>query len=323
MRLGVLTNPVALHNRRFPFTHLRILDGLASEADAVVTADQTEIPAAVHHLLNERGTSVLAINGGDGTIHAVLNAITAACGKEALAGRVRLPMLLLLNGGTYNMAARAMQTGGDPVSTVHRFLARYRERPLSSVVARRVGLLEVRGEGRAPMLGMFFGSQVVCSALELCDRMGSGYVGLAKLLGRGVVSYATGGAFLRENLWRLTPEDPTVRVDGRTMKQVSAVVAATVDMKLAKGMVWALTTAGSPRGFHVKVIHAKAPTDIVRLLPSLLWEVRHPMIRAFPEATSVRVSGSFTLDGELYDHRGALDITLSPYRFDVVAGGEL
>ena len=318
VRVGVLTNPVAEHNHRFPFTHWRMLEHLGSEADAVVTADKTEIASAVRHLLLERGVTVLALNGGDGTIHGAVN--TAA---SILPPGARMPPLLLLNGGTYNMASRAMGTKGDPVGTLRRFQARWRDRAVSDLAVRTVPLLEVRRPGRQPMVGMFFGSETVANALALCDEMGAGYLGLARLLAKGAASYVLGTSFFREHSWRLRPTCGHVCVDGTAWGEVSAVVAATVDMKLARGMVWALSTSGTQSGFHAKLIRGKGPGDMIHLLPHMLWEVPHHMILSFPEAARVETSGRFTLDGELYDHKGPLVVGLSRLRVDLVAGEAL
>jgi diacylglycerol kinase family enzyme len=322
-RLGVLTNPAALHNHRFPFTHPKVALQLSSTADAVVTADASQVDDAVRHLLLERGVNVLAINGGDGTIHGAVNRMASLLGPEVRAGRVRLPILLLLNGGTYNMASRAMGTKADPLTTVQRFLARWGQRPVSEVPTRDVGLLEVRRRGQDPMLGMFFGSEVVANALALCDRMGSGYLGLGRLLANGTAGFVLRTGWWREESRRLRPTEPTAQVDGTTVTEVSAVVAATLDMMLARGMVWALTTSGTGEGFHAKIIRAKAPGEVVRLLPNLLWELSHPMIHAYPDARRLCLAGSFTLDGELYDHAGPLEVVPGPFRLQIVPGDEL
>jgi hypothetical protein len=112
-------------------------------------------------------------------------------------------------------------------------------------------------------------------------------------------------------------------VDGSRLADVNAVVAATLDMKLARGMVWALTTSATSRGFHAKIIRGKSPGEMVRLLPHLLWELSHPMILSLPEARRIEVDGDFTLDGELYDHRGRVTVGLSPFHLSLVSGEDL
>ena len=323
VRLGLLTNPVALHNHRFPATHQQALKQLRSTADAAATVCLSDVDPAIRHLLLEQEVNVLAINGGDGTIHGAVNAVIRVLGPRVAAGTASFPALLLLNGGTYNMASRAFGTKADPVGTIERFQQRFRDRPFAEVPTRTLPLLQVEREGREPMAGTVFGSQVVAQALELCDRLGSGYLGLARLLAQGTMSALFKTDFFRDNAWRLRASNPVSELDGVAYEGVSAIVAATIDMKLARGTIWALTTSGRTRGFHAKLILAKRPTEIVRLLPNLLWELPHPMVLSFPEATSAATTGSFTLDGELHDHSGPLRIRLCPFRFEVVPGDEL
>lgn len=52
VRLGVLTNPAAQHNERFPYTHRNLERHLGSIGDAVVTASAAETVDAVRHPQN-------------------------------------------------------------------------------------------------------------------------------------------------------------------------------------------------------------------------------------------------------------------------------
>ncbi len=323
VRLGVLTNPTAQHNHRFPFTHRSLVRRLGNAADAVRTADRSEIEGAIRSLLVEREVNVLAINGGDGTIHGAINAMARLFGAEWSQGLRTPPVLLLLNGGTYNIASRALGTKGDPVRTVSRFLSRHRGAALRDVATREVGVLEVRPRGREPMLGMVFGSEVVANALDLCDRMGSGYLGLARLLVRSVVGTVLRTRFYRAHAGLLEPSDPWMEVDGRGLGDGIGAVASTVDLMLARGLVWSLTVAPGTVGFHAKVVRGKSPGEVVRLLPHLLWEVPHPMIEVFPDASRLVASGRFTVDGELYDHTGRVEVRSSGLRFRIVSGDDL
>jgi len=320
VRLGVLTNPTAQHNHRFPVTHRRLARRLRCPADAIQTADRSEIEQAVRVLLSERRVNLFAINGGDGTIHGAINAMVRLYADDWAAGCRVPPVLLLLNGGTYNMASRAMGTKGDPERTVARFLERYGQTALNKVPVREIGLLEVHPEGRAPMLGMVFGSEVVANALDLCDRLGSGYIGLARLLTQGVAGFVLQTEFYRTHAALLRPRDSNVSLDGHGLNDVVGAVASTIDLMLARGLVWSLTIAPGTAGFHAKLVRAKTPGEVVRLLPHLLWELPHPMIATHPDARRLVTWGRFTVDGELYDHDGRVEVRVSPYRFRVVSG---
>jgi len=323
IRLGVLTNPTAQHNDRFPFTHHALGAELASELDAVRTATKDELDEAVRYLVVERGVNVLAINGGDGTIHGAINALVKLLGPDVDAGRARLPRLALLNGGTYNMASRAMGTKASPVTTVRRFLARWSDAAPSALSTRPMGLLQVDRPGRDPMLGMVFGSQVIMNVLGLCDDLGSGYLGLASLLTRGAFGTLLRTRFFRDNRWRLRPDDGTAWLDGTRYEDVTAIAASTVDLKLVRGVVWALAVPAGSKGFAVRALRTRTPGEMVRALPQLLWDLPHPLILSIPEAAEVVTSGDFTLDGELYASEGRIALSMSRYAFDVVVGEDL
>lgn len=323
VRLGVLTNPTAQHNDRFPFTHHALGAELASELDAVRTATKAEIDDAVRFLVVDRGVNVLAINGGDGTIHGTINALVRLMGPDVDAGRARLPRLLLLNGGTYNMASRAMGTKNDPVTAVHKFLALFSEEPPSAIATQPVGLLEIARPGRDPMLGMVFGSQVIMNVLGLCDDLGSGYLGLASLLGRGAIGTLFRTRFYQENRWRLRPDDGIAWLDGERFENVTAIAASTIDLKLVRGVVWALAVPAGSKGFAVRALRTRTPGEMVRLLPHLLWDLPHPLIKSIPEASGIVTSGDFTVDGELYASEGRIEVSMSRFAFDVVLGEDL
>lgn len=321
VRLGVLTNPAAQHNERFPYTHRNLERHLGSIGDAVVTASAAETVDAVRHLLVDRGINVLGINGGDGTIHSTLAALIDLLKSDP---SIPKPTLLLLNGGTYNIASRAMRTNHNPVDTLRRFAGRWADAPLVSVSTKEIALLQViplSGGGTLP--GMVFGSQVIANVLDLCDNIGGGYVGFAEFLLKGTTGYAFKTAFFNSNKWRLQHTAQRIEVDGVSEHGTVGVVASTIDVKLARGLVWALSATDPDDGFHSKTIRAKNPSDVVRLIPYLLWELPHPMVAARPRTHKITTSGNFTLDGELYPDMGPIEISMSDWRFDVVAGEDI
>ncbi|HOU53857.1 MAG TPA: diacylglycerol kinase family protein [Myxococcota bacterium] len=325
VRLGVLTNPAAQHNHRFPFTHGVLERELASELDGVMTVTRDQVDEAVGTLLG-RGINVLAINGGDGTIHGVINALVRQIGAEVSRGLRPFPRLLFLNGGTYNMASRAMGTKGSPVRTVRRFLARHPRSLLAQVPTRPLRLLEIREEGRPePLLGMVFGSEVVRNALALCEELGSGYGGLLRLLGEGSLGALLGNGFFQAHQWRLRPSNPAdpVVLDGEEVAGVTAVVASTIDLKLVRGAIWSLAVPPGTEGFAARLIRSRNARELVRLLPHLLWQWPHPLIRDVSEGRRISLRGDYTLDGELYRCQGRLSVSLSPHRLEVVAGEAL
>jgi len=319
VRVGVLTNPSALHNDRFPYAHRNLLVHLQSGADAVVTADCSQVDDAVRHLLDQRRINVLAINGGDGTIHATLNSLVRQYGDSVSAGLRAWPTLLFLNGGTYNMASRALGTKGYPARTLQRFARQFGAGTVADLRTRPLSLLEVRAEGQAPEVAMVFGSSVVMRALELCDNMGAGYQGLMRLFFEGALGVAFRTRFLTDHAWRLQPPLRPIEVDGEALPDALGAVASTIDLKLVHGLVWSFRAGACGCGFPARVVRQGTPADLVRVLPHLLWQLRHPSVLDYTSLRSLRTEGPFTVDGELHPHEGPLEVRLSAHRFDVVS----
>lgn len=102
LHIGIVCNP---HARRAS----RLLERLGSvaqlgggvETTLRVTADEAELPAAVAELA-QRGTDVLAVCGGDGTMLATVSAAIETYAVKELP----LPPLLILPGGTMNTVAK-------------------------------------------------------------------------------------------------------------------------------------------------------------------------------------------------------------------------
>ena len=110
LTLGLISNPLAKTNWR-SVAHERLKSLMSDSTLAVSTASVERVPAAVRELLFEHGCNVLAVNGGDGTIHALVQAtIQVLSEADDGDGDLPLPTFLLLNGGGMNMLARTFDT---------------------------------------------------------------------------------------------------------------------------------------------------------------------------------------------------------------------
>lgn len=302
VHLGLLTNPRSRQNTLFP-VHSRLARLGVLPDDSLQTVHPSEIQGALNHLLFRRNINVLAINGGDGTIHTVVNVLWDFLDEvEKSSGVVcPAPLLLLLNGGTMNMASRAMNTKGNAVRTVRWFLQEYAGQSLGGVPVRNASLMEIRRDGdRKRTVGLIFGSELTYNALWMYSLFGQGYLGLTRLCLEAAV-----GAHLNTSLWQkyghlLTPPQSPLEIDGVTYPNYSAVLASTVDLTLAMGLIQTLLVAEGSPGFFAKIVLETDPKRLIALIPSLMSEARHPRILDIPAASLLRVRGAFTLDGELY-----------------------
>jgi len=300
--LGVLTNPGARQNRLRPI-HPRLLRLVQDPHNVIQTVDSLSLRSALSYLLFKRRINVLAVNGGDGTIHTVVNAlwelldeVSAQTGLDCPA-----PRILMLNGGTMNMASRAMNTRGGAVRTVQWFIDRYSQMTLQQIQVRRVNLLEANDtESRTRRLGFIFGTELVRNALWMYSQLGEGYPGLSRLL-----FYASVGYVFNTPLWKhygplLTAPRSAAVIDDVAYAPYGAALATSIDMTLLKGWVQTAHVPEGASGFHVKLILATDPGDLFALVPTLMSQRRSKRVLEAAEVSTFRVKGAYTIDGELF-----------------------
>ena len=330
VRVGLLLNARARRLRRG--RDREALAELLPEAHAVVeTPDLASVRRALATLLCVRGANVLAVAGGDGTVHHAVNALLELSREAELLTGVRppLPRLLILNGGTLNIVGRTIAIHGPPRTTLHRFLRYFDAIPLSRLPARRLPLLEVRwGETAAfaPRFGFVFGSEAAFHAIELYGRFGAGYVGLSRFLYEFARGALAGSELWRAESWKLGPFHTPLRIDGQRFLPYSGVVASTVDLTLVIAAIRTIRRPLLEPGFAARVVHETDPARLVRLLPALMTERSAPGIADFPRAHRMDLFGPYTLDGECFSEpafgseRLPLTVTLSEERLHAVPG---
>lgn len=303
--LGLISNPLAKTNWR-SVAHERLKSLMSDSTVALSTPSVERVPTAVRELLFDRGCNVLAVNGGDGTIHALVQAtIQVLSEADDGGGELPLPTFLLLNGGGMNMLARTFDTRGHPVKTVKRFLNRFEGRPLGSLTVRHVPLIEVHEPEGVVRYGFIFGSELVLNALTMYERFGQGYRGLAKLFG----SIGAGVVFETE-LWKqfghlLYPPETSIEVDGVERSPYACAVVSTVPLTLLLGLVRALTRRARPRRLEGLIICETDPIKLVSMIPALLLAQPHAQVLPLEDASEVTLCGPYTLDGERFIHLDA------------------
>ncbi|GMV39960.1 MAG: hypothetical protein AMXMBFR64_16760 [Myxococcales bacterium] len=311
VRLGVLSNPAARQNRVLPI-HQHLTRAMADPGAVIETRRPGDLRRALIHLLFRRRANVIAANGGDGTLHTVVNALWDLLDEVEARFGVAMPSphVLFLNGGTMNMVSRAMNTRENAVRTVRWFLREYGGRPLGALRTRRQRVLcaerpDRPGRSVAPrQVGFIFGSQLVYNALWLYEYLGTGYGALLRFLGHAMV-----GVRWPTPLWRRyghmidMPKGAAI-IDGVEHAPYAALVASTIDMTLLKGVVSALHVAEGSPGFHAKLILETDRERLIGMIPELMRERRHPRVLDVEGAQEVTVRGDYTLDGELYAAHG-------------------
>ncbi len=331
VRVGLLLNPRAGRSKSARQRHrLQSLLGIDDAWDE--TWDLASVRRALSRLLCRRGANVLAIAGGDGTVHHTVNALVDLTREAELATgtEVPLPRLLILNGGTLNIVGRTCAIHGPPHEILEKFLRYFSGAPLSRVPARRLPLLNVAWQGPQgpvlPRLGFVFGSEVAYHAIALYERFGAGYHGLARFLFELSRGATVGSELWRREGWKVGPYESQLQVDDQTWPRYTGVAAATVDLTLAIGAARAIRRSLYQPGFSVRVIEAVQPAAVVRLIPAMMSDRPVAGMRDLPSCKLLNLQGPYTLDGELFDEppnaeqRLPLQVTLSEVRLHAVPG---
>lgn len=280
-------------------------------AEAVTPA---EVSAALAEL-SSRNIELLVVNGGDGTVQAVL---TSLFGRPISS---RPPLLALLRAGTTSMLARDVGVRGEPLAglTKIRAWSHDTERDTSQIHERPV--LRVSQEtDTEPVCGMFFGSGAIPLGIDICHgsmnpkkRRGELMPGL--ILTRLLLAVLTGND-------RLVPAtDMGTALDETPMQRNSnlfTMVSTLERLFLGLHPFWGREAAP----LHFTALNTKPPY-LLRNIPFLLRG--RPTATASPEngyfshnasRITLDFKGTFTLDGELFEARSPLTIEpAGPARF--------
>ena len=134
MQVGVITNPNSKKNYRRPGRRRSLEQAVGRHGVVCETRSLEDLPRVVHDLLDE-GCEYWVCDGGDGTLHWVLNSLYDAVKARTPAGQpVELPVVVPTNGGTVDFVARKAGLKGDADSIVRRLVGRLeRDTPISTI----------------------------------------------------------------------------------------------------------------------------------------------------------------------------------------------
>jgi hypothetical protein len=162
-RIGILTNPGSGGNRQngSRFTAVRAKHLPAAHHHNARTEEE------IHKALGDfqrAGVDLVVINGGDGTVQAVLSYLYAPSLPPSWQ-----PTLALLRAGTASMLARDVGLAGSQVTALERLAQACRSNQQGRARILDRHLLRVERTPEKPVqCGMFFGCGAVCRGIDLC-----------------------------------------------------------------------------------------------------------------------------------------------------------
>jgi diacylglycerol kinase (ATP) len=267
-------------------------------------------PKTLEELANDAASlranppSVIAVHGGDGTLHRAVAALGHAFGDEPI------PPIAILGGGTMNVVSASLGIRQKAAPFLTAIVEAVRaDRHLETVRRRclRIG----------DTLGFIFGNGLMTNFLA--EYYGTGEYGPARatwLLFRAFGSALINGPFIHKIFKRF---EGTVEVDGQTLERTVFIgVGAATVREVGLGFKLNHRADDDVERFGVLTIHGRP----IGLAPDF-WGVYtgrgiSPKRSFSAVASTVRIvpkSGSmaYTIDGDIYNGEGPLAISVGPH----------
>ncbi len=308
--MGVLNNVLSGRNRKRGLEPvLRVL-----KEHPQVLHREVQTPADITSALDDfahHEVNVVAINGGDGTVQAVLTALFNRPSFETL------PLLAILAGGTTNMSAGDVSHPGNPARVLARLLTwAWDGAPASAIVKRPVMRVEFTTD-KPPQYGLFFSAAGIFQATQMRRNTRDkarlpgmrGGLGTAMMVGRLMAGIALGRRVLESSRIEVQLDSQSIHA-----QDCLALFVTTLErMALGIRPYWG---EGPGRLRYTAV--AYSPRHLIRAMPALLRGKPNARLRTefgytSHNAREVRLGldSGFTLDGEIFVPEVGVPVVIS------------
>lgn len=154
-KIAILFNSFARRRRNKPITREMSEQILHSDVAVYATQTMEELRDAVTEILRD-GVEILAISGGDGTIHLLLTELIHQAGDFG-----SFPDFLILRGGTMNMVAASLGTRRAPLMELRALgiAMKLESKQGMSIPVKMVRPIRIDGQSR-PLYGFVFAAGV-------------------------------------------------------------------------------------------------------------------------------------------------------------------
>ena len=297
--VGLLSNPYSGGNRK----------GLASVRAVLSTYPQVfhreaHQPIDVASALNDFArmeVNLVIINGGDGTIQAVLTTLY----REKIFEN--LPILAVLKAGTSSMIAGDVGLKGPQTQALRKLLAWVHDRAAEARVSQRQILRVQVAFDKEPIYGMFFGTAGIYQGVQFCNNRLNrrGFRG-KWAPGLTIAMFLLAVAFRRGNYVVPVPISVSLDQNPPDRQHWFLMMISTLE-RLFFGMrpYWGIE-AGPLR---YTAVHAK-PLYLLRALPALMGgrksrygTRKNGYFSHNVQQVQLNLNSGFTLDGELFEAR--------------------
>lgn len=308
-RIALLSNPRSTGNlAQLP----RIREYCADHPDVFhyEVEHASQIGEAMRTIAQVR-PSVLAINGGDGTVQAALTELYNGGHFDG-----EKPPVAVLPSGKTNLIALDLGARGDPVDALEKLIDLARGDLQSATVARELIALE-QGDDKRPVIGMFLGGAGLADVMLYCrDKIYP--LGLPNGIAHALAGIALiTRMLLGINASFLPPRPPLLKVSTKEHSQLqgrfSLLGVTTLEKLLLSGEL-----GGKAHGALKLVAIEEKPSSVARaLFASIVGKLGRTSVRGvhFEEADEITIEGESSkliLDGETFSADSDNPIRLRP-----------
>jgi len=294
-RVGVIINPLSGGNLNGLDDIRRIIDDHPQVVHCDVQTPQ-DVLAALRDFARQQ-VELLAVNGGDGTVQAVLTALFHHQPFEIN------PLLAVLQSGTTSMTARDVGFSGSRVRSLRKLFNWVATGTGDSRVIDRP-VLQVQAPGHQTRYGMFFGASAIYQGIQYFHR---------KLNSKGLKGEVGPGLAILRFLWSairrdsnfISPVPVSVAMDNHPPQHFdSLVVLVSTLERLFLGLYPYWGKESGPLHYAAVRMH---PRHLLRALPSILrgrcgthGTPENGFYSHNAHEIKLNLVGGFTLDGQLY-----------------------
>jgi len=293
--IGVLINPLSGGNLNGLGSIRRVIDDSPRVIHRDVQTPQEVLDALLD--FSRRNVDLLAVNGGDGTVQAVLTNLYLHQPFRVM------PLLAVLQSGTTSMTARDVGFSGSRVRSLQKLFKWAVTGDGEPTIVQRP-VLQVQAPGHQTYYGMFFGASAIYQGIEYFHRK-INTKSLRGELGPGITILRFLWSALRQRSGFIPPIPVSVTVDEKPPQNFdSFVVLVSTLERLFLGIhpYWGIESGP----LHYTAVRAY-PRHLLMALPALLRGRRshvgtneNGFYSHNAHEIKLFLDGGFTLDGQLY-----------------------
>ena len=300
--IGVIYNPLAGKNRKHRSNRQKLDDIINGFGLIRETRREQDLTRAIDEF-RKSGIDLIAVSGGDGTIHRVLTNVIGQYKDTPL------PRFMALRSGTMNTFTNSVKFKGNAYDLLKKTIDHHKKGiPLREI---HQHLMRVNNA-----YGFMTGTGVVCNFLDTYYRSGTpGPVHAGKMVARTIMS-ALFHTRYAEKLF--SPTGFKLIIDGRELKETSFMFTLGCTIR-ELGLGFTPTPKAYEKPGHFHFLGATiSPFQLVSKVPALYLgkDIRHREIQHNDIAENVMIipekEMQWMIDGDLYVTNDPLHLSVGP-----------